>query len=664
MKLFLSLCLAATAIAAPPSLTEIAPRGAQQGKTLTVTLSGRDLAEGSKILSTLPAIFTPLTPTMKGLTYLLELKADAPPGVYPIRVQNPNGLSNILFFTVGTFPEISESETPNNSLATAEFIKATPVTLNGTLKGPDRDYYRIAGKLNQRLVFEVEARRSGSAIDSVLELHDEKGTLLARNENAPGLGTDSRIDYTFPRDGNFYLSLHDVRFSKQDQNFYRLKIGTFAYPEAIFPLGGRHGETVEFEFSSRKSGITKTTVKLPETGAFTTLAMPGSPTLPFPIALTDAADIINGRIAKPGQIDRYPIKVTPGEVLLIELLCREIGTSRLDALVTLYDAKTQKKLTAVGDQPPVIDLFNPSLIGRIQGDPVINFTVPADTAEITLAVEDLARRGGPEFGYRLSIRKQATEFLVSASPAYLNVPRGGTVQVAVNLDRRGYDGEVHATIPNLPKGWHAAGGFIAPEILDSTGARSGSRSGVITVTADPDAELPTTDFKVVAEGGGLKRTAAGSGAVIDVAAGTGLPDASSTDRQKAFTAPWLNIAMPAALTNPPAAALSVKQIKRTEMAEGDAFDFEWTITTKNPGLAMPTNIAVNAPGAKDLRTIDMKPTAKGAPTGTFRVTTTKSTAAATYDFIVSANLTVDGNRETIFSQAIPWAVSNKEVSSK
>ena len=90
MKLFLSLCLAATAIAAPPSLTEIAPRGAQQGKTLTVTLSGRDLAEGSKILSTLPAIFTPLTPTMKGLTYLLELKADAPPGVYPIRVQNPN----------------------------------------------------------------------------------------------------------------------------------------------------------------------------------------------------------------------------------------------------------------------------------------------------------------------------------------------------------------------------------------------------------------------------------------------------------------------------------------------------------------------------------------------------------------------------------------------
>ena len=162
----------------------------------------------------------------------------------------------------------------------------------------------------------------------------------------------------------------------------------------------------------------------------------------------------------------------------------------------------------------------------------------------------------------------------------------------------------------------------------------------------------------------MKRTATGSGAVIDVAAGTGLPDASSTDRQKAFTAPWLNIAMPAALTNPPAAALSVKQIKRTEMAEGDAFDFEWTITTKNPGLAMPTNIAVNAPGAKDLRTIDMKPTAKGAPTGTFRVTTTKSTAAATYDFLVSANLTVDGNRETIFSQAIPWQVSNKEVSSK
>ncbi len=100
------------------------------------------------------------------------------------------------------------------------------------------------------------------------------------------------------------------------------------------------------------------------------------------------------------------------------------------------------------------------------------------------------------------------------------------------------------------------------------------------------------------------------------------------------------------------------------MTEGDAFDFEWTITTKNPTLVMPATIGVNAPGAKDLRIIDMKPTAKGAPTGTFRITTTKSTAAATYDLIINANLTVDGVRETIFSRAFPWVVQNSEVTAQ
>ena len=659
MRILVGFVIVLSALAAPPTLTEVSPRGSQQGKTLTLTLSGRDLQEGSKIVSTLPAVFTALTPTMKGLPFLLELKADAAPGVYPVRVQNPNGISNILFFTVGTFPEIAEPETPNDTIATAEPVKSVPVTINGTLKGADRDFYRIPAKASQRLVFEVEARRAGSAIDSVLELLDEKGTLLARNENAPGLGTDSRIDYTFARDGNFYISIHDARYSRQDQNFYRLKIGTFAYPEAIYPLGGRHGETVEFEFFSRKSGVTKTTVKLPETGAFASVAMPGSPVLPWPVVLTDDPGVINGRIAKPGQIDRQTVQVKPGDALLIELQSRETGTSRLDALVTIYDGKTKKKLAAAGDQPPAADLFTAGVIGRTQGDPALNFTVPAETTELLVTVEDLAQRGGPEFGYRLNIRKQAAEFLLSASPAYLNVPRGGTAQVAVNIDRRGYDGVVHVTIPNLPKGWHVDGGFIGAELLDSTGARSGNRNGVLTVTVDPDAELPASELRVVAEGGGLTRVAPGLGAVIDVAAGTGLPDAASTDRQKAFTAPWLNLAMPAALTNPPAAIITVKQFKRTEMAEGDAFDFEWTIATKNPGLAMPSTISVNTPGAKDLRIIDMKPTAKGAPTGTFRITTTKSTSAATYDMIVSAGLTLDGNRETIISRAFPWEVSNK-----
>ena len=97
-------------------------------------------------------------------------------------------------------------------------------------------------------MFEVEARRCGSAIDPVLRILDGNGKQLARSDDAPGAGLDARIDFTFPREGNYYVEVHDARFSKQAQNFYRLKMGTYAYADGIFPLGGKRGETTEVTF--------------------------------------------------------------------------------------------------------------------------------------------------------------------------------------------------------------------------------------------------------------------------------------------------------------------------------------------------------------------------------------------------------------------------------
>ncbi len=104
------------------------------------------------MLSTLPASFTPLTPPQENmaagrkLPFLIELKADAAIGTYPIRVQTPEGISNVLLFTVGAFPEVTEGESKpesiehtNDSTATAERIEA-PVIVNGTLTGPGRGF--------------------------------------------------------------------------------------------------------------------------------------------------------------------------------------------------------------------------------------------------------------------------------------------------------------------------------------------------------------------------------------------------------------------------------------------------------------------------------------------------------------------------------------------
>ncbi len=354
------------------------------------------------------------------------------------------------------------------------------------------------------------------------------------------------------------------------------------------------------------------------------------------------------------------LHVTPGESFLFELQSRELETSQLDALITIYDAKG-KKLVSAGDIPPAVDVFAVNAVGRTSGDPYLNFKVPEDTHEITVAVEDIAQRGGPDFGYRLTVRKQAEDFRLSATPPFVNVPRGGTALIQVNADRRGYDGPIQVTIPDLPKGWAVDGGYIAAETVDPSNQRSLSRRAVLTLTVAPDAAMPKSDLAIVgdaklSDGSVLRRRASGLGTVIDVAAGTGLPDAASSDRQKPFTASWLEMAMPAAITTMPPATLEVRSTGHQQMGEGDAYKFEWKIVANNKGLVMPGSVAADAPGVRDLRVIDMKPSAKGGSTGTFTITTTRATTPAKYDLVISAALMVDGQRETITSRAIPFEV--------
>jgi hypothetical protein len=159
----------------------------------------------------------------------------------------------------------------------------------------------------------VEARRCGSAIDPVLLLLDKDGKQLARNEDAAGIGVDARIDYTFAHAGDYFVEVHDARFSKQEQNFYRLKIGSYTYPQSMFPLGGKHGETLEVEFQGKDAPV-RASFKLPAAGDFMDAPMPGSPALPFRLALSGYPElrepvagpvalpaVINGRIAQSSR---------------------------------------------------------------------------------------------------------------------------------------------------------------------------------------------------------------------------------------------------------------------------------------------------------------------------------------------------------------------------
>jgi hypothetical protein len=203
---------------------------------------------------------------------------------------------------------------------------------------------------------------------------------------------------------------------------------------------------------------------------------------------------------------------------------RELGTSKLEAIVAAWDP-AGKKLGSAGDQPLAEDVFAVQGTSRTSSDPFLNVTVPADVHEIVVSVEDLALRGGPLYGYRLIVRRQAEEFKLSIASPQLNIPRGGSAVFSVNADRRGFDGPIRLTIANLPKGIHAEGGIIPREYLDSSGGRSFSRRGVLILTADSDTSFDTGALDVwgdatLSDGTVLRRQARGPGMVVDVAGAT------------------------------------------------------------------------------------------------------------------------------------------------
>ena len=419
-------------------------------------------------------------------------------------------------------------------------------------------------------------------------------------------------------------------------------------------FGGNLGADV------RSSADLSKTVK---TQALTQVALPDSPVLPFGFAVSDLPElmepvagevpipsVVNGRLDKAGEIDRYRFRVEPGERLTFELQARELGTSRLEGIIAVWD-RTVKKLASAGDQPLTEDVFAVQGSSRTSRDPFLNLTVPPDVRELVVSVEDLALRGGPLYGYRLIARREAEDFTLTVSSPYVNVPAGGTAVISVSADRRGYDGSIQLTIPDLPNGIHVAGGVIPREYVDAGNARTINRRGILTITADPGVTLATGQLEVWGEGtlaGGtvLRRRARGLGMTVDVAGAT---DQGVVDRQRPLTAPWLGWDLPAALTDPPAGTLEVRQTSFKQMAEGARYEFAYKWTFRGAATP-PKQVGVDIVGAKDIRVIDMT-------TSSFAVTTTKATDPGLYDVYVNGRVRTDDGDELVVARAIPFEVT-------
>ena len=320
-------------------------------------------------------------------------------------------------------------------------------------------------------------------------------------------------------------------------------------------------------------------------------------------------------------------------------------------VISIYD-EAGKRLASAGDQPFAVDVFAVQASSRTAGDPFLNFKVPEGVRKLTVAVEDLARRGGQHYAYRLHASKGAQDLQATIVTPAVNIPAGGTALVNLSVDRRGYAGPLSIKALNLPPGVRMSGGTIPPDPPESLTPRLGARRAMVSLTAAANTKLNISELAFAAVGTDpagkpIERRARGIGYSIGV---NGATTQGVVDRQRPLSGAWLGTELPVALAPAAPASLELKLESSAKKEAGYEFLFRWTWKPRNPMQTVPPNVAVDVPNFADLRIIGMAVDAKDKSTGTFLVTSTRNTLPARYDIGINGRLTIDGQSTEIYSE--------------
>ena len=210
--------------------------------------------------------------------------------------------------------------------------------------------------------------------------------------------------------------------------------------------------------------------------------------------------VFNGRIEAPRDTDAFVVTgVTPGQKVRVKLEAAALG-SLLDGVLQVQGnngavlgtaddsaipAWAKPKVAAKPNapkKPPILSL-----------DPETIITVPAATTEITVTVRDLEADGGSDYPYRLTVEPVVPGFtLVVNTPDQVNIPRGGTVGIGVEVDRHDFGGSITLTAAGLPPGVTARPGLIP----------AGQTVGSLTLSAPPDAAFDLASLRIIGDATG------------------------------------------------------------------------------------------------------------------------------------------------------------------
>lgn len=161
----------------------------------------------------------------------------------------------------------SDAQEPNDTPASA-----APIAIGQTLSAficanGDLDYYVFSGSAGQRLSVDVDAQSIGSSLDSYLYLlgGDGAAVLAEHDDEIYSVQKDSRLVFTLPASGAYYLKVRDWKHPANGGSAYAYNLGLYEdsqHPQITFvaPPSGSYlsgVETLQATASDAGSGLAR-----------------------------------------------------------------------------------------------------------------------------------------------------------------------------------------------------------------------------------------------------------------------------------------------------------------------------------------------------------------------------------------------------------------------
>lgn len=493
----LALGLAVPALAVAPKLNSTSPPGWQRGQEIEIKLQGERLDDAEEVLFYSPGFKVLHLETPKPTTVLATVRIadDCALGEHLVRVRTRGGVSELRTFYVSALTNLTEVE-PNNEAAKAQKVPLN-CTINGTVGQDDVDFFQVEVKKGERLSAEVEAMRLGkTALDPFLAIYDSDHHLLASCDDLALTRQDSALSIQAPRDGTYFIEVRETSYSGQANSDYRLHLGTFPRPTAVFPLGGRVHEKLKVQFLGDASGPLDQEIQLPANPSdqFAIFAADRQQFAPSPnwLRVVDMPNVLksepnhsreeatatttplpcafNGIISTTNESDWFRFPARKGVAVEATVYARRLR-SRLDSVIEVFDAKGRS--LAQNDDAG-------------SADSSLKFT-PNEDGDYFIRITDQLGRGGFDYPYRIEVGPATPSLAVSIPQIARNdsqgrqfivVPRGNRVATLLSVKRGNAAGPLELDLPGLPAG------------VDMHGTRFASKQDAMPVVFEAAADAP------------------------------------------------------------------------------------------------------------------------------------------------------------------------------